>query len=173
MNLLNSFFRLTTTDGNGKIFTMEKQEVINYIADKLSGYGAKILDFNGDKFIGVKNPYSLNDMAFAFYDEVFTMEFTYQTARFSYDDYEAAAIHAEKFLNGKLVAVEIFYGGKPVMGGSREKPTTDISTKENFALWYAGGNSESAEKVLKFLNNGGVSAKVYSWSGADDKVLEF
>ena len=112
-------------------------------------------------------------MAFAFYDEVFTMEFTYQTARFSYDDYEAAAIHAEKFLSGKLVAVEIFYGGKPVMGGSREKPTTDISTKENFALWYAGGNSESAAKVLKFLNNGGVSAKVYSWSGADDKILEF
>ena len=101
---------MTTTDGNGKIFTMEKQEVINYIADKLSGYGAKILDFNGDKFIGVKNPYSLNDMAFAFYDEVFTMEFTYQTARFSYDDYEAAAIHAEKFLSGKLVAVEIVYG---------------------------------------------------------------
>ncbi len=164
---------MTIFFGNAKIIAMDKQEVINYIADKLSGYGARILDYNGDKFIGVKNPNSLNDMAFAFYDEVFTMEFTYQTARFSYDDYEAAVIHAEKFLNGKLVAAEIFYGGKPVMGGSREKPTTDISNKENFALWYAGGNAEAAEKVLKFLNNGGVSAKIYSWSGADDKVLEF
>lgn len=164
---------MTIFFGDVKIFAMEKQEVINYIADKLSGYGAKILDYNGDKFIGIKNPVSLNDMAFAFYDEVFTMEFTYQTARFSYDDYDSAVTHAEKYLNDKLVAVEIFYGGKPIMGGSREKPTRDISVKENFAFWYAGGNAEAADKVLNFLNNGGVTAKVYSWSGLNDKISEF
>ena len=152
---------------------MEKQEIINYIADKLSRYGARVLDYNGDKFIGIKNPRSLNDMAFAFYDEVFTMEFTFQTARFSYDDYEAAVTHAEKYLDGKLVATEIFYCGKPIMGGSREKPTSDITKAEDFALWYAGGNAEAAEKILGFLRGGSVVAKIYSWDGTNDKTIVF
>ena len=143
---------------------MEKHEVIAYIAEKLKDYGASVLDYNGDKFIGIRNPNSTLDMAFAFYNEVFTVEFAYQAARFSYDDYKDAPIYAEKLLSGKTVAVELFMQGKPIFGGTREKADiSQINDKEGFAKWYTCNNKEAEINILKFLSNEGVVAQVYGW----------
>lgn len=143
---------------------MEKREVITYIAEKLKSYGATVLDYNGDSFIGIRNPNSTLDMAFAFYDEVFTVEFAFQAARFSYDDYKDAPIYAEKLLTGKTVAVELFMQGKPIFGGTRETPDISrISDKVGFAKWYACGNETAETNILKFLSGESVSAQIFGW----------
>lgn len=152
---------------------MEKKEVVGYIADALRDYGAVALEYRGVEFVGIKNPYSESDMAFSFSDEFFTMEFTTQAARFAYDDVESAIVHAKRFLDGEYVAVEIFADGKAIMGGTRLAPTDEISNTEAFADWYACENAEVAARVVSFLRRGGVFAKVSSWNGKSDIVVEF
>ena len=151
---------------------MTKKETIEFISQKLKGYGAEIYNYRGTEFIGIKNPYSDNNMAFTFSDEEFAMEFTFQTARFEYGKHEDATIHAEKYLTDKLCAVEIFLNGKPVFGGSRESSISTFKTAEEFATLYAGGNEAIEKNILTFASNGNVTVCIFSWSGKYDRKVE-
>lgn len=150
---------------------MTKEEIIGYIAEKLGKYGATVLDYNGTKFVGIKNPYSTEDMAFAFYDEVFTAEFTYQSARFAYEDYASAVVYAEKILNGESVTVEIFINEQPTFGGTRPYVDfSEISDKDGFAKWYACGNEQAELRIRGLLDGDGVSAKIFGWKGVAKQI---
>ena len=52
---------------------MEKNQSLNLIQQQLSIYGAQVYNYRGTEFIGVKNPYSDNNMAFTFSEEEFAM----------------------------------------------------------------------------------------------------
>ena len=75
---------------------------IEYVENKLKKYGAEIYEYRGVKFIGIKNPYSDNNMAITFGNEENVMEFTYQTARFTASDLDGLIAHAERFLKNEL-----------------------------------------------------------------------
>ncbi len=151
---------------------MEKNQSLNLIQQQLSIYGAQVYNYRGTEFIGVKNPYSDNNMAFTFGEEEFCMEFTFQTARFKYGCEKDCIIHAEKYLTDKLCAVEVFLNDKPIFGGSRETFSGDFTSVEEFATYYAVGNKQIADNLLGFMKNGGVSVKIFSWSGKFDKSFK-
>ena len=77
---------------------------IEYVENRLKKYGAEIYEYRGVKFIGIKNPYSDNNMAITFGSEENVMEFTYQTARFAASDLDGLIAHAERFLKNELCA---------------------------------------------------------------------
>ena len=85
---------------------------IEYVENKLKKYGAEIYEYRGVKFIGIKNPYSDNNMAITFGNEENVMEFTYQTARFAASDLDGLIAHAEKFLKNELCAQNFFSAEK-------------------------------------------------------------
>lgn len=151
---------------------MEKKDTIKYLEENLKKYGATIYNYRGTEFIGIKNPYSDNNMAFTFGEEEFCMEFTFQTARFAYGNEKDAVFHAEKYLTDKLVAVELFLNGKPLFGGSREVDGCNFNTPQEFALYYAVGNEQISNNLLGFMKNGGVTVKILSWSGKFDRSFE-
>ena len=151
---------------------MEKKLAIKYVAEKLEKYGARVYDYRGTEFIGIKNPNSENHMAFTFSDEEFGMEFTYQTARFAYGNEDDCVLHAEKYLTDKLCAVEIFLNRKPLFGGSRQIPNAEFLSIKDFANYYAVDNEQIANNILGFMKNGGVSVKILSWSGKFDQEFE-
>lgn len=151
---------------------MERKEAINFLHEKLKKYGASIYNYRGQEFIAIANSNSDNHMAFTFGEEEFAMEFTYQTARFRYEDAEDGVIHAEKFLTEKLCAVELFLSGKPLMGGSRPTDGAKFKTVEEFACFYANGNEKIAENLLGFMKNGDVTVKIFSWSSTYNRSFE-
>ena len=151
---------------------MEKKETVKYLEKQLATVGAKIYTYGGTEFIAIQNPYSDNHIAITFGEEEFQMEFTYQTARFSYGTEDDAILHVKKYITDKLCAVEIFLNGKPLFGGSRETATSQFKTVEEFAKFYAVGNEKIAENLLGFMTNGNVSVKIFSWSGKYDRAFE-
>jgi hypothetical protein len=151
---------------------MEKKECIKYLESKLKSHGAQIYSYGGVEFIAIQNPYSDNHIAITFSDEEFSMEFTYQTARFSYGSEEDAILHITKYLTEQLCAVEIFLNGKPLFGGSRNTEGCKFSTVNDFTLFYACGNEQIAENLIGFMKNGNVSVKIFSWAGKYDKSFE-
>ena len=146
---------------------MEKSQAIAFIADKLKKYGGKIYNYQGTEFIGIKNPYSDNNIAITFGEEM-AMEFTYQTARFKYGDEQDLITHTEKYISGQLVAVEFFLNGKSVFGGSRSVENLKTDTAEDIALWYACGNEKIKDNLLTFFKNDGVSVKIFSYDKKHD-----
>ena len=80
-----------------------------YVENKLKKYGAEIYEYRGVKFIGIKNPYSDNNMAITFGNEENVMEFTYQTARFAAND-----------LDG-LIARQNFFSAEKDFSAARER----------------------------------------------------
>ena len=151
---------------------MERKETINFLHEKLKKYGANVYNYRGQEFIAIANPHSENHMAITFGEEEFAMEFTYQTARFTYGSEEDGALHAEKFLTEQLCAVEIFLSEKPLFGGSRETAGANFKTVEEFASFYAGGNEKIAENLLGFMKNGNVTVKIFSWANTYNRAFE-
>ncbi|MBQ7374007.1 MAG: hypothetical protein IJW64_05550 [Clostridia bacterium] len=151
---------------------MEKKDCIKFLETRLKKYGATVYNYRGVEFLAIQNPNSENHMAFSFGDEEFTMEFTFQSARFKYGNEEDCAIHAEKYLNEELCSVEIFLSGKPLFGGSRETSKANFKTAEEFALFYACDNEQIANNLLGFMKNGNVSVKIFSWKGTFDRAFE-
>ncbi len=151
---------------------MKQKDCIKFLETRLKKYGATIYSYRGVEFLAIQNQNSENHMAFSFGEEEFTLEFTFQSARFKYGNEEDCAIHAEKFLNEKLCAVEIFLSGKPLFGGSRETENLNFKSVEDFALFYSGGNEQIATNLLGFMKNGNVSVKIFSWKGTFDRAFE-
>ena len=151
---------------------MEKKECINFLENRLKKYGATVYNYRGVEFLAIQNPNSENHMAFSFGEEEFTMEFTFQSARFKYGNEEDCALHAEKYLNEQLCSVEIFLNGKPLFGGSRETALANFKTTSEFANFYACGNEQIANNLLGFMKNGNVSVKIFSWKGSFDRAFE-
>ncbi len=151
---------------------MEKTNAIKFLEKELAPYGASKYNYRGTEFIAVKNPRSENHMAITFGEEEFAMEFTFQSARFKYGNEQDGALHAQKFLTEKLCAVEIFLGGKPLFGGSRETEKCHFESAEEFALFYAVGNEQIAKNLLGFMKNGNVKVKIFSWKGTYDQSFE-
>lgn len=149
-----------------------KTQSIKFLSERLAPYGANVYNYHGAEFIAIKNPSSENHMAITFGEEEFSLEFTYQTARFKHENAEDGAIHAEKYLTEKLCAVEIFLSGSPIMGGSRECDVAKSKTVQEFAYLYAGGNEKVAENLLSFMQRGNVSVKIFSWLGTYDRAFE-
>ena len=114
-----------------------KDNVISFFAENLKSFGADIYEYAGNKFIGIKNPYSDNNLVITFDEDKFTMEFTYQASRFSYGDEEFALKVIKDYLNDKNLAVEIFLNGKSLFGGTRSIDGCDFNSGEEFAEWYA------------------------------------
>ena len=113
---------------------------IEYVENKLKKYGAEIYEYRGVKFIGIKNPYSDNNMAITFGNEENVMEFTYQTARFAASDLDGLIAHAERFLKNELCAAEFFLGEKRLFGGSRTVAGAGFNSLDELLAWYCGGN---------------------------------
>ena len=151
---------------------MEKKDCIKFLENRLKNYGATIYNYRGVEFLAIQNPNSENHMAFSFGEEEFTMEFTFQSARFTYGNEEDCAVHAEKYLTEKLCSVEIFLNGKALFGGSRETANINFKTVEEFALFYSGENEQIANNLLGFMKNGNVSVKIFSWLGTFDRSFE-
>lgn len=151
---------------------MEKKECIKFLENRLKNYGATVYNYRGVEFLAIQNPSSENHMAFSFGEEEFTMEFTFQSARFKYGNEEDCAIHAEKYLTEKLCSVEIFLSEKPLFGGSRETALANFKTVSEFANFYACGNEQIANNLLGFMKNGNVSVKIFSWNGTYNRAFE-
>ena len=145
---------------------------IDYIANKLKKYGAEIYNYRGTEFIGIKNPYSDNNIAITFGDTENVMEFTYQSARFASDDLDGLAEHTEKFLTNKLCSAEFFLGGKRIFGGSRTTFGSDFNNLAELLRWYSCGNDKIAENLKGFFKNDGISLKISSWNGKFDRTIE-
>ncbi len=144
---------------------------IDYVQSALKKYGAEIYDYRGTKFIGIKNPFSDNNMAITFGDEENVMEFTFQAARFDKKDLDGLIAHAEKFLTDKLCAAEFFLGGKRIFGGSRTTSGTNFKTLDELLVWYSGGNEKIAENLRGFFKNDGITLKTFCWSGRTDRSV--
>ncbi|MBR1867381.1 MAG: hypothetical protein IJ800_02240 [Clostridia bacterium] len=144
--------------------------ILNFFAENLKTYGAGIYEYEGRKFIGIKNPFSDNNLVITFDPDHFTMEFTYQAARFSYGDEQFALRVIEDYLNDKNVAVEIFLNGKSLFGGTRSSENCDFTDNAEFAEWYLAGRTDVAGNLTGFLENDGVEVKIFSWSGKFDRV---
>ncbi len=150
---------------------MDKENSIIYIAEKLKSFGANVYDYQGTKFIGIKNPYSDNNIAITFGEDL-AMEFTYQTAHFSYGDEDELIAHTAKYIKGELVAVEFFTGGKALFGGSRQTPKNRLKTATDVATFYAVENKEIADNLLKFFSQNDVVVKIFSFNGKADLELQ-
>ena len=145
---------------------------IQYIKSKLEKYGADVYDYRGTKFIGIKNPFSDNNLVITFGTEENVMEFTFQSARFPAGDLDGLILHAEKFLTDKLVAAEFFLGGKSIFGGSRQSEGADFKNIDEMLAWYTGGNEKIAENLRGFFKNEGISLEIFSWSGKMDRKIK-
>lgn len=145
---------------------------IDYVENKLKKYGAGIYEYRGVKFIGIKNPYSDNNMAITFGNEENVMEFTYQTARFAASDLDGLIAHAEKFLRNELCAAEFFLGGKRLFGGSRTVAGSDFSSLNELLAWYCGGNEKISENLRGFFKNDGITLAVLCWNGKTDRHVK-
>lgn len=150
---------------------MEKDKILNIIAERLKAYGAVLYEFNGTSFIGIKNPYSDNHMAITADEEKITMEFATQAARFALSDIDDLVIHAEKYLTDQLCAVEFYAANQPLFGGSRDVSGAKFSTSQQLALWYAANNEQTARNIIEFFGRGDVCVSVASWSGAYDRFV--
>lgn len=152
---------------------MNKEERIEKTRAALESFGARIYDYRGTKFIGIKNPYSDNNMAITFGDEQSTLEFAFQSERYEPTDVDDLISRAKKFLTDELVSAEFFLNGKSVFGGSRNSEGSRFKTTEEALDWYGGNNAEVAENLLKFIKSGSAQLKIASWSGRYDKVAVF
>ena len=151
---------------------MKKKDCITFLENRLKKYGATVYNYRGVEFLAIQNPNTQNHMAFSFGEEEFTMEFTFQSARFKYGNEEDCVIHAEKYLTEKLCAVEVFLGDKPLFGGSRETILANFKTATEFANFYACGNEQIANNLLGFMKSGNVFVKIFSWRGTFDRAFE-
>ena len=151
---------------------MKKSKCIEILIKELEPLGAKIYNYRGTEFIAIQNPYCENHLAITFGEEDFQMEFTYQAARFSYDNPSDCVTHVKRYLSDELCAVEIFLSGKPLFGGSRESAKISLDSAEDFASFYACGNERISANLLGFMKNGGVSIKIFSWSGRFNRSFE-
>ena len=148
-----------------------KEGVLDYFERELRPFGGGIYEYAGNKFIGVKNPFSDNNLVITFGEEEFTMEFTCQASRFSYGDENFAVETVKKYLNDEFVAVEVYLNGKSVFGGTRNSLGSDFKGGDGFALWYACGNRETADRIAEFLKNDGVEVRIFCWSGVYDRIF--
>ena len=150
---------------------MEKKN-IEYIEKKLKKYGAEIYNYRGTEFIGIKNPYSDNNLVITFGENENVMEFTFQSARFLKVDLDGIVCHAEKFLKNELCAAEFFLSGKSLFGGSRNTVGSDFKNLDELLIWYTAGNEKIAENLRGFCKNGGVSLKIFTWNGKADRAVK-
>lgn len=149
---------------------MDKQEAIEYVQNKLQEYGSKIYEYQGERFIAIRNGFGKSDMAITFGEENMTMEFATQAARFAYGDEDDIAAHAEKYLKGELCAVEFYFQGQPLFGGSRSSEGMAFKTTYDVAFWYSGGNTEIADNIDKFLKERETVVVCSLWTGLPDRA---
>lgn len=145
---------------------------LQYIKSKLEKYGADVYDYRGTKFIGIKNPFSDNNLVITLGETENVLEFTFQSARFSAGDIDGIILHAEKFLTDKLVAAEFFLSGKSIFGGSRQSEGADFKNIDEMLGWYTGGNEKTAENLRGFFKNDGITLEIFSWSGKKDRKIK-
>lgn len=145
---------------------------LQYIKSKLEKYGADVYDYRGTKFVGIKNPFSDNNLVITLGKNENVMEFTFQSARFPAEDLDGIILHAEKFLTDQLVAAEFFLNGKSIFGGSRNSEGADFKNIDEMLCWYTGGNEKIIENLRGFFKNEGISLEIFSWSGKKDRKVK-
>lgn len=148
---------------------MKKEEAIEYIRNRLGKYGSGIYEYRGIRFIAIRNNFGKSDMAITFGEENITMEFATQAARFAYGNEEDAVAHAERYLKGELCAVEFFFEGQALFGGSRAAEGMNFSTTKEVADWYAGGNEEISANIDKFLKEREITVLCSLWTMEPDR----
>lgn len=151
---------------------MNKEDAIEYVQEKLKGYGSKIYEYQGERFIAIRNLSGKSDMAITFGEENMTMEFATQAARFAYGDEEDIVTHAGKYLKGELCAVEFYFDGQALFGGSRSAEGMNFKTTHDVADWYACGNSEITENIDKFLKEREVVVVCSLWTSSPDRTAK-
>lgn len=149
---------------------MNENDIL-YIEEKLKKYGANVYNYQGTSFIGIKNPYSDNNLAITFRENENVMEFTFQSARFAKNDLDGLILHTERFLKNELCAAEFFINGKSIFGGSRPTAGSDFSDFDELARWYTLGNEQAVENLKKFVYQNGVLLKLFSWNGKFDRTV--
>lgn len=148
---------------------MKKEEAIEYIRNGLGKYGSGIYEYRGIRFIAIRNNFGKSDMAITFGEENIAMEFATQAARFAYGNEEDLAAHAERYLKGELCAVEFFFEGQALFGGSRAAEGMNFSTTKEVADWYAGGNEEISANIDKFLKEREITVLCSLWTMEPDR----
>lgn len=148
---------------------MDKERVIEYIQKRLKEYGSEIYEYQGIRFIAIRNEFGKSDMAITFGEENITMEFATQAARFAYGNEEDAAAHAEKYLKGELCAVEFYFENQALFGGSRDAAGMNFSATKDVADWYAGGNEEISANIDKFLKEHETTVLCSLWTAEPDR----
>lgn len=137
--------------------------------EKLSPYGAKLVYYGEIPLVGIENADPGKTAVLTFYEKEIVFEFSFHTAHFLPEDLPLALDTAEKFLMGEMSAVEFFLNGKSLFGGARSSSISGLNDIFAFCSAYAGGNGETAEKVLKLLRRGYISVKIRGISPSLDR----
>lgn len=128
--------------------------------ERLSPYGAKLVYYGEIPLVGIENADPGKTAVLTFYEKEIVFEFSFHTAHFLPEDLPLALSTAEKFLKGELCAVEFFLNGKSLFGGARNSSISGLNGISSFCSSYAGGNGETAEKVMNLLRRGDISVKI-------------
>lgn len=150
---------------------MDKEKSLTSVLSALEPYGAAVYEYNGVRFIAIKNADGRSHLAVTFGDECMAMEFATQSARFAYGDEADLAAHVRKFLTDELCAVEFFFEGNALFGGSRPTVGCDFSDTRSLALWYAAGKEDTANGIDEFLRKQEITVLCFSWSGRFDRAV--
>lgn len=148
---------------------MDKERAIEFIQKRLKEFGSEIYEYQGTRFIAIRNKSGKSDMAITFGEENMTMEFATQAARFAYGNEEDIAAHAEKYLKGELCAVEFYFEGQGLFGGSRPVGGIGFSTTKEVSDWYACGNEEISANIDKFLKEREITVLCSLWAATPDR----
>lgn len=148
---------------------MDKERAIEFIQKRLKEYGSNVYEYQGVRFIAIRNEFGKSDMAITFGEENMTMEFATQAARFAYGDEEDIAVHAERYLKGELCAVEFFFENEALFGGSRAAEGMNFSTTKEVSDWYAGSNEEISANIDKFLKEREITVLCSLWTAEPDR----
>ena len=150
---------------------MDKERAIEFIQKRLKEYGSNVYEYQGVRFIAIRNEFGKSDMAITFGEENMTMEFATQAARFAYGDEEDLVKHAVGYLNGELCAVEFYLGDRPLFGGSRTSDGMNFLNTEELSDWYAGGNKEIAANINEFLKKNSITVVCSRWTDLSDRAV--
>lgn len=150
---------------------MDKEKSLSAVLSALEPYGAAAYEYNGVRFIAIKNADGRSYLAVTFGDECMAMEFATQSARFAYGDEADLIAHVQKFLADELCAVEFFFENNALFGGSRPTVGCDFSDTFSLALWYAAGKEDTAQGIDEFLKKRQITVLCFSWSGRFDRAV--